>query len=398
MEGNMKNSVWLVGLFLLVATLSCNRSNYSNLQKTDYVAESVLEAVAEDITETAPELVTEPHGYHLSILIAGDFMQHGPQIKAALQSDSSYNYDECFARVIPVIEDADVAIGNLEVTLGGKPYAGYPQFRAPDEYLQAIVDAGIDIIITANNHCLDSGKHGLERTIMMMDSVGVPHVGTYLDSIDRAVNYPYLFEQNGIRVAILNFTYGTNGLKVEKPNIVNMMDTLVIAGDLAKAHSMNPDIIIALPHWGIEYQTLPSKEQCKMANWLIDKGVDHVVGGHPHVAQPMELLNNGQNFVAYSLGNVISNQSMPNTYGGYMVRLDFVKNDSLTMLSDCAYIPSWVSRPHDNDFKHNYRLLPLDEPDSLLTAKERQQRDTISQAMRTLFEKYNVGNIKEIGF
>ena len=398
MEGNMKNSVWLVGLFLLVATLSCNRSNYSNLQKTDYVAESVQEAVAEDITETAPELVTEPHEYHLSILIAGDFMQHGPQIKAALQSDSSYNYDECFARVIPVIEDADVAIGNLEVTLGGKPYAGYPQFRAPDEYLQAIVDAGIDIILTANNHCLDSGKHGLERTIMMMDSVGVPHVGTYLDSMDRAINYPYLFEQNGIRVAILNFTYGTNGLKVEKPNIVNMMDTLVIAGDLVKAQSMNPDIIIALPHWGIEYQTLPSKEQRKMANWLIDKGVDHVVGGHPHVAQPMELLNDGQNFVAYSLGNVISNQSMPNTYGGYMVRLDFVKNDSLTMLSDCAYIPYWVSRPHDNDFKHNYRLLPLDEPDSLLTAKERQQRDTISQAMRTLFEKYNVGNIKEIGF
>ena len=394
----MKNSVWLVGLFLLVVTLSCNRSNYSNLQKTDYVAESVQEAVSEDITETAPELVTEPHEYHLSILIAGDFMQHGPQIKAALQPDSSYNYDECFARVIPVIEDADVAIGNLEVTLGGKPYAGYPQFRAPDEYLQAIVDAGIDIILTANNHCLDSGKHGLERTIMMMDSVGVPHVGTYLDSIDCAINYPYLFEQNGIRVAILNFTYGTNGLKVEKPNIVNMMDTLVIAGDLAKAQSMNPDIIIALPHWGIEYQTLPSKEQRKMANWLIDKGVDHVVGGHPHVAQPMELLNDGQNFVAYSLGNVISNQSMPNTYGGYMVRLDFVKNDSLTMLSDCAYIPYWVSRPHDNDFKHNYRLLPLDEPDSLLTAKERQQRDTISQAIRTLFEKYNVGNIKEIGF
>ena len=398
MEGNMKNSVWLVGLFLLVVTLSCNRSNYSNLQKNDYVAESVQEAVAEDITETAPELVTEPHEYHLSILIAGDFMQHGPQIKAALQPDSSYNYDECFARVIPVIEDADVAIGNLEVTLGGKPYAGYPQFRAPDEYLQAIVDAGIDIILTANNHCLDSGKHGLERTIMMMDSVGVPHVGTYLDSIDRAINYPYLFEQNGIRVAILNFTYGTNGLKVEKPNIVNMMDTLVIAGDLAKAQSMNPDIIIALPHWGIEYQTLPSKEQRKMANWLLDKGVDHVIGGHPHVAQPMELLNDGQNFVAYSLGNVISNQSMPNTYGGYMVRLDFVKNDSLTMLSDCAYIPYWVSRPHDNDFKHNYRLLSLDEPDSLLTAKERQQRDTISQAMRTLFEKYNVGDIKEIGF
>lgn len=393
----MKRIVLIIAL-LLVVVYSCNRSNYSNLQKSDYVAETVPEAVAEDVTEAATEVVAEPHEYHLSILIAGDFMQHGPQIKAALQPDSSYNYDECFARVKPVIEDADVAIGNFEVTLGGKPYAGYPRFSAPDEYLQAIIDAGIDIVLTANNHCLDTGKDGLERTIMMMDSVGVPHIGTYVDEFEREDNYPYILEQNGIRVAILNFTYGTNGLAVEEPNIVNMMDTAIIAVDLVTAKEVNPDVIIAIPHWGIEYQSLPSKEQRRMTDWLIDNGVDHVIGGHPHVAQPMELLNNGKNFVAYSLGNVISNQSKPNTFGGYMVRLDFVKNDSLTMLSDCAYIPYWVSRPHDNGFKHNYRLLPLDEPDSLLTKKERQQRDTISESMRTLFKEHNVGDIKEIGF
>ena len=393
----MKRIVLIIAL-LLVVVYSCNRSNYSNLQKNDYVAEAVPEAVAEDVTEAATEVVTEPREYHLSILIAGDFMQHGPQITAALQPDSSYNYDECFARVKPVIEDADVAIGNLEVTLGGKPYAGYPQFRAPDEYLQAIVDAGIDIILTANNHCLDSGKHGLERTIMLMDSVGVPHIGTYVDEFEREDNYPYILEQNGIRVAILNFTYGTNGLVVEEPNIVNMMDTAIIAVDLITAKEVNPDVIIAIPHWGIEYQSLPSKEQRRMADWLIENGVDHVIGGHPHVAQPMELLNDGKNFVAYSLGNVISNQSKPNTYGGYMVRLDFVKNDSLTMLTDCAYIPYWVSRPHDNNFKHNYRILSLDEPDSLLTNQERQLRDTISESMRTLFKQHNVGDIKEIGF
>lgn len=393
----MKRIVVIITL-LLVASLSCNRENYSNLQKNEHVAEAVQVAVAEDILENASEVVAEPHEYHLSILIAGDFMQHGPQIKAALRPDGSYNYDECFARVRPVIEDADIAIGNFEVTLGGKPYAGYPRFSAPDEYLQAIIDAGIDIVLTANNHCLDTGKDGLERTIMMMDSVGIPHIGTYVDEFERDENYPYILEQNGIRVAILNFTYGTNGLAVEEPNIVNMMDTAIIAVDLVTAKEVNPDVIIAIPHWGIEYQTLPSKEQRRMADWLIDNGVDHVIGGHPHVAQPMELLNDGKNFVAYSLGNVISNQSMPNTFGGYMVRLDFVKNDSLTMLSDCAYIPYWVSRPHDNGFKHNYRMLPLDEPDSLLTKKERQQRDTISESMRTLFKEHNVGDIKEMGF
>lgn len=369
-------------VFLTIITFSCNSDNYSRLHKNECVVEEIV----------------EPHEDFLSILIAGDFMQHGPQIKAALQNDSSYNYDECFASVKPVIEKADVAIGNLEVTLGGKPYAGYPQFRAPDEYLQAIVDAGIDVIVTANNHCLDSGKHGLERTIMMMDAAGVPHLGTYVDEIERDKNYPFILDCNGIRVAILNFTYGTNGLSVEKPNIVNMMDTVAIAEDLIKTCEMNPDVIIAIPHWGIEYQTLPSEEQRMMANWLIDNGVDHVIGGHPHVAQPMELLNDGRNFVAYSLGNFISNQSMPNTFGGYMVKLDFVKNDSLTMLYDCGYIPYWVSRPHDNGFTHNYRVLPLDEPDSLLTKTEIKHRDTISHAMRTLFERYNVGDIKEIGF
>lgn len=371
----------IVGL-VAVMTFSCNSDNYFRLQKNESVV----------------EVTPAKQDSYLSILIAGDFMQHGPQIQAALQPDSTYNYDECFARISPMIKQADVAIGNLEVTLGGKPYAGYPQFRAPDEYLQAIVDAGIDVILTANNHCLDSGKRGLERTIMMMDSLGVPHIGTYVDEFEREENYPYLLEHDGIRVAILNFTYGTNGIAVEDPNIVNMMDTAVIALDLITAREMNPDVIIAIPHWGIEYETLPSKEQRWMANWLINNGVDHVIGGHPHVAQPMELLNDGQNFVAYSLGNVISNQSKPNTYGGYMVRLDFVKNDSITMLYDCSYMPYWVSRPHDNGFTHNYRVLSLDEPDSLLTATEIRQRDTISQAMRTLFKLHNVGEIKEIGF
>lgn len=368
--------------FLIVIAFSCNSDNYYSLHKN----ESVIE-VTPEVNES-----------YLSILIAGDFMQHGPQIQAALQPDSTYNYDECFARVSPMIKQADVAIGNFEVTLGGKPYAGYPQFRAPDEYLQAIVDAGFDILLTANNHCLDSGKHGLERTIMMMDSIGVPHIGTYVDEYEREEKYPYILEYNGIRVAILNFTYGTNGLKAEEPNVVNMMDTAVIALDLLTAQEMNPDIIIAIPHWGIEYESLPSKDQRWMANWLINNGVDHVVGGHPHVAQPMELLNDGRNFVAYSLGNVISNQSKPNTYGGYMVRLDFVKNDSLTMLYDCNYMPYWVSRPHDNGFTHNYRVLSLNEPDSLLTATEIRQRDTISHAMHTLFKLYNVGEIKEVGF
>ncbi|MBQ8656294.1 MAG: CapA family protein [Prevotella sp.] len=334
----------------------------------------------------------------LSLLIAGDLMQHEPQIKKALQPDGTYNYDECFARVRPEIERADIAIANFEVTLGGRPYKGYPQFSAPDEYLQACIDAGFDVLTTSNNHCLDTRRRGLERTLDMMDSLRVPHLGTYRNQAERDKNYPFLIEWNDIRVVLLNFTYGTNGLRVEKPNVVNMMDTTEIARDLLKAKQMNPDVIIAMPHWGIEYQTLPSKEQKEVAQWLLDHGVDHVIGGHPHVAQPLELRNGGRNLVAWSLGNFISNQYKPNTYGGYMVRMEFTKRDSVTTLSDCGYALYWVSRPQDCGHKHQYRVLPIDEPDSVLTAAERQKRNTVRTAMRNLMQKNNQGGIKEYTF
>ena len=177
--------------------------------------------------------------------------------------------------------------------------------------------------------------------------------------------------------------------------MVNLMDTTEIARDIEKAKQMNPDVIIAIPHWGIEYQTLPSAQQRQMANWLLSHGVDHVIGGHPHVAQPLELRNNGQNLIAWSLGNVISNQSKPNTYGGYMVRMEFTKCDSTTILSDSSYMLYWVSRPHDNAHKHQYRILSVDEPDSLLTATEQQRKRAIGAAMRSLMEKHNKGNISE---
>ena len=346
--------------------------------------------------------VQQVEEHHLSLLIAGDLMQHGPQINAALQKDGSYNYDECFARIRNEVERADVAIGNFEVTLGGKPYAGYPQFRAPDEYLQACIDAGFDILLTANNHCLDSRKPGLERTIMMMDSLRVPHIGTYLNEQERQKQYPYLLERNGLRIVLLNFTYGTNGIPVEAPNVVNYMDTVQIRSDIEAAKLMNPDAIIALPHWGIEYQQLPSQQQRDMAQWLIANGVDHVIGGHPHVAQPLELTPDSCHLIAWSMGNVVSNQSKPNTYGGYMVRMEFtktVKTDTLsanvakstTRLSDCGYTLYWVSRPHDNNRRHNYRILPIDEPDSMLTGIEQRNRNAIRSSMRQLMDRHTVG-------
>ena len=342
-------------------------------------------------------LQTDTTTHRLSLLFAGDLMQHGPQIKAAHRPDGSYDYTECFERIKPEVERADVAIANFEGTLAGEPYTGYPQFSAPDDYLRGVIDAGFDVLTTANNHCLDGRRRGLERTIMMMDSLGVPHLGTYINKEARRADYPFLLERNGLRVVLLSFTYGTNGIPLTPPNVVNYMDTTEIVLDLVKARLLEPDVIIAMPHWGIEYQTLPSAEQRAMAQWLIRHGVDHVIGGHPHVAQPIELSDDGRHLVAWSMGNVVSNQSKPNTYGGYMVRIELEKRDSVTTLSDCGYTLYWVSRPPDNGYRHNYRILPIDEPDSVLTATERNLRQQISTSMRKLMERHAKG-VKEYGF
>ena len=131
---------------------------------------------------------------HITLLFAGDLMQHITQINAARTAGDTYDYTDCFALVRPLIEEADIAIGNFEVTLGGKPYRGYPCFSAPDEYVLAIRDAGFDVLLTANNHCLDSGRKGLERTIRMLDSLRIPHCGTYATPEARQKEYPLLIE------------------------------------------------------------------------------------------------------------------------------------------------------------------------------------------------------------
>ena len=337
----------------------------------------------------------QPEEKHLTLLIAGDLMQHMPQIKAAQKPDGSYNYDECFAGIKSKVEHADAAIVNFETTLAGPPYSGYPQFSAPDDFLRGVIHTGFDILLTANNHCVDTHRKGLERTLTMMDSLKVAHLGTYRNKEEREKHYPFLLEKNGVRIVLLNFTYDTNGIPVPEPCIVNLLDTTEIAVDLQKAREMNPDVIIALPHWGEEYQTLPSKAQRDMAQWLLEHGVDHIIGGHPHVAQPLELLDEGRHLVAWSMGNLVSNQSKPYTYGGYMVQLDFTKKDSITTLCDHSYTLYWVSRPPDCGYRHQHRILPIDCPDSLLTSTEQKLRGTIRKNMRQLMMEHNVGAVRE---
>ena len=186
----------------------------------------------------------------ITFLFMGDFMQHGPQIRAAKDSNNNYNYDHYFDYTSSLINGVDFAVANLEVTLAGEPYTGYPRFSAPDEYAIGIKNAGFDILTTSNNHSNDRGSSGLIRTIDMLDSLKIQHLGTYKDSLERSQKYPLIIKKDGIKVALLNYTYGTNGLPTKSPNIVNMIDTIIMLKDILDAKKKNVDKIIVLTHWG----------------------------------------------------------------------------------------------------------------------------------------------------
>ncbi|MDD2552674.1 MAG: CapA family protein [Dysgonamonadaceae bacterium] len=302
----------------------------------------------------------------VTLLFAGDAMQHLPQIYAT-KKDSGYYYDSVFELVKEKISQADIAGVNFETTLGGKPYRGYPTFSSPNEFATALHNAGFDIFFTANNHALDTGKKGLEQTIRVIKELGAKQTGTFESQEKRDLQYPLMIIKNGIRIAFLNYTYGINGLVVEDPNIVNLIDTIVIKEDLETASLLKPDIIIAVMHWGEEYHTKPSIKQKETAQFLVKNGVRIVIGHHPHVVQPVEISSENDNITHatfYSLGNFVSNQRKINTDGGMIAEIvlnktsDSEGENSLVNIESVDYSFVWVHKYYKVK-KPVYRLLPI---------------------------------------
>ncbi len=298
----------------------------------------------------------------LRIVFAGDMMGHMPQISAAYNDSSkTYDYKPVFEYIRPYIAAADIAVVNLEVTLAGKPYSGYPQFSSPDELAENLKEVGFDMLITANNHCIDRGKQGLERTIAVLDSAHIPHTGTFKDYIDKQKNNPLFIEKKNIKLAFLNYTYGTNGLKVQSPNLVNYIDTLNIRRDIEVCKAHGSDFIIVTIHWGIEYERYPNTNQRFVATFIRKCGANAVIGSHPHVIQPVERFYNAQDSsnyfpVVFSLGNFVSNQRERYKDGGLLFELNLEKTDT-TRLKSCSFLPVWVFRGNING-KTDYRLIP----------------------------------------
>ncbi|BDX36650.1 capsular polysaccharide biosynthesis protein [Tenuifilaceae bacterium CYCD] len=343
----------------------------------------------------------KPGNSTLNLLFLGDVMGHSPQITSAFdEKTGTYSYDSVFTRIKQVFSYADIAIANLEVTLAGKPYSGYPQFSSPDDLVDGLMGAGVDVLVNANNHSADRGKDGIIRTIEVLNQKGIPHTGTFLDSANRELNNPLIVEKNGFKLGLLNYTYGTNGIPVPSPVIVNLIDTAIIRADVEKTRNMGVDEVIVFIHWGNEYETNPSKTQIKLAEFMKGIGVRIIIGSHPHVIQRMEATLDtdstiGQ-VVVYSLGNFVSNQRKRYCNGGVITFVQLAKNEvGKTQITGTGYIPVWVHTPF-RDLKRLYQVLPVVEYAPI----SKQYFNTTDDSLFTEFktDTYSLLNSQNINF
>ena len=253
----------------------------------------------------------------VKLVVMGDVMMHSRQLE--------YDCSPFLSELKPIIEGADFALANMEFSLGGEPYSGYPAFSAPDNYASYVQALGVDVFLTANNHILDRGRKGLERTLEVYDRLGVMHCGSARDSLELKSRNPLILRAKGISIALLNFTYGTNNPGSGAFPSVNLMDRKSVSEAIVRAREKGADFILALPHWGTEYSLRHDAGQEDWAKWLVEQGVDAIVGSHPHVVQDSCHIDGRP--VIYSLGNAVSNMSAKNTRLGLVVELTFVKKE-----------------------------------------------------------------------
>ena len=277
----------------------------------------------------------------LRLVFAGDIMTHGPQIKAADRGRGTYDFTPSFELVRPMIERADLALANLETTFGGTPYRGYPMFSSPSSLGSALKEAGFDVLTTANNHSCDRGHYGVVNTIDVLDSLGMRTTGSYRTKAERSQRTPLIIDVRGVKIAVLAYTYGTNGLPIPQPALVDTINLEQISDDLRRADSLGADYKIVQIHWGNEYEKHPNKRQRELAIALAHHGVGAVIGSHPHVVQDSDWIEEEgakmKTFVIYSLGNFISNQTSPAaTRGGMLLSLELIRERSTGR---------WTTRP-----------------------------------------------------
>lgn len=343
-----------------------------------------------------------------TLAVGGDAMSHMPLTNDAYDAQSGeYDYGHVFSAVAPWLQNADYAVANLETTLSGAPYSGFPNFNSPDALAYGLKEAGIDLLSTANNHTKDKGYDGIFHTLDVLDEVGIEHVGTYRSQEERDANSGIVVADiGGISVAFLSYTYGLNGYSVSDDmrfcvNLFNLdyTTTLVepdydlLAADLAAAEALNTDLIAVIMHWGAEYLDGPTVHQKKVTDFMIAHGADLLLGGHPHVLEPYTTITvedesgaEHTGFVCYSLGNLISAQNQEKTETTAILRLtlhkDLLTNE--TTLKDVDYVPCYMLDREEGCAGKRYYLL---DTHAAMKAYEDGNRELITDGVYAALEK-----------
>lgn len=344
-------------LFILLIVIACfnyikNRNDYQNLIDTSKqeIENQKQENAKKEAEENKEE---EPTDTTFTMAAIGDIMCHNTQYNDAYNKDTgAYDFSYVFDDISLYTKTADICVGNLETTFAGEDvgYSGYPTFNTPDSLAYELKDIGVDVLSTAGNHALDKGFNGLSRTIDVLNDADIAHTGTYkTEEEQNTILTKYV---KGIKIAFVNFTYGTNGIKIPsgKEFCVNLIDNDLITKQLDLAKSQNPDIIVACMHWGNEYKTTPNDTQKELSTFLFQNGVDIILGTHPHVLEPMEkqivTLEDGttkDGFVIYSLGNFISGQTAENTKTSIILNLTITKHtDGKITIDKAEYKPIYM--------------------------------------------------------
>lgn len=375
----MKFRSFPLSLLIVITILaSCSKAKSANNSDSSNAAEESLAQSRDSIT----------------LLFVGDAMQHEAQLdQAKLAGNGKHNYDKCFDLIAPFVKEADYAVVNLEVPLGGGPvYRGYPCFSAPDSYAKALKDAGFDMFLTANNHCLDSGDKAARRTLTALDSLKVDHIGTYHDASQRQKLVPFIKNIGGFNVGFLNYTYGTNGIEPKQGMEVALIDRKKMAEEIAATRKAGAEIVIVTVHWGIEYVLHENENQRQLAQFLIDQDVDMVIGSHPHVIQPMRVMRNEKTgkdvLVVYSLGNFISNMKTGDTRGGALVRANIKRdNNGKAHFSSADYDTFFSAKPTGKT--DNFRVIPSWMSDKIPAGQQDHWR-IFNNSARKVFDAENV--------
>lgn len=403
MREKMKDKKIIV-IFLIIAILTFTSiSIYKNLfrKKDKDIGEIQIEQEINEPKSDEENMEQEPKNTYIKMTVIGDIMCHNSQYKDAYNSTTgTYDFSYVFSDIKQYINSADISIGNLETTFAGKEkgYSNYPRFNTPEQLAKNLKDCGIDVLSTANNHCMDTNYAGLVSTLKYLDEAEIAHTGT--NETEEQQNKILVKNSNGIKIAFLSFTYGTNGIPVPKDKsfAVNLIDEELILKQIKLAKQEEPDLICVSMHWGIEYQNKQNSEQEKLADFLFNNGVDIILGSHPHVLQPMERrtikLEDGtvkNCFVIYSLGNFMSGQTKENTRSSVILNIDILKNekDKKTVLTKVEYVPIYMYKM-PTGISQRYKVLDIKKA---ITNYESKQDMSIGQQTYTMLQKES-GKIK----